>query len=276
MAGAAPKDNTVKALDIEKALADRCAMYYPPAFYMTGVKNGPTQYVPEGGGLLVLDALSISKSWTQPCLVGYEIKVSRGDFLRDAKWYQYFPYVHEFYLVCPLNLIDRTEIPLECGLMYYRPESKTIVMKKRAIHRDVTPSADMLMYIIMSKLDSDRLPFFSSKQVWVEEYLKNRQNAHLLGQTLATKLPQRIAELEREVGTLHATKDAIDELKAIRDICEKHDVRTWNGVAKGLDEALTVPFPREVERIRDDAQGILNIIESMKKKSEEAAEDGNS
>jgi hypothetical protein len=265
----AAKDNAIRALDIEVALADRCAMHSPPSFFMTQVKNGPTQYVPADQGLLVLDGLSIDKSWTKPCISGYEIKISRGDFLRDTKWYQYFGYVHEFYLVCPSGIIDRTEIPLECGLMYYRPESGTIVMKKKAVHRDVTPSADMLMYIIMSKLDSDRLPFFSSKKVWVEEYLKDQSSSHQLGRSLATKLPQRLAELECEIDRLHNAKDAMDELEAIKDVCEKHNVRTWYGTAKGLDEALTVPFPREIERIREDAQGILNIIEDMKKEEPE-------
>lgn len=269
------RDGDVSALDILKALADRCEMHFPPSFFMTQVKNGPTQWTQADGGLLILDGLSIAKSWTRPCVTGYEIKVSRGDFLRDAKWYQYFGYVHEFYLVCPAGLIDRTEIPTECGLMYYRPESHTIVTKKKAVYRDVTLSADMLMYIIMSKLDSDRVPFFSSRKVWVEEYLKNEQSAHLLGQTLASRLPKKLSELEAEIARLKDAKDAMDELEAIKDVCEQHHVRTWYGTAKGLDEALTVPFPREIERIRDDAQGILNAIEAMKKKSEEVEEVGN-
>jgi hypothetical protein len=260
--GSAAKETAVSAVDIEKALADRCAMHTPPQFFLTQVKNGPTQYVPSGN-LLVLDALSIAKSWTQPCLTGYEIKVSRGDFLRDSKWYQYFPYVHEFYLVCPSGLIDRTEIPLECGLIYYRPESHSVTTKKKAIYRDVTLSADMLMYIIMSKLDSDRIPFFSSRQLWVEEYLKNKSSAAMLGRSLAAKLPQRLAELEDEIAILHRTKTAVDELKAIRAVCEKHGI--WSSDPAALDKALTRPFPKEVERIEANIRGILNIIEDMRK-----------
>lgn len=259
----------VSSLDISTALADRCALQTPPSFFMTQVKNGPTQYVQADNGLLILDGLSIAKSWSKPCISGYEIKVSRGDFLRDAKWYQYFGYVNEFYLVCPSGIIDRTEIPLECGLMYYRPESRTVVMKKKAIHRDITPSADMLMYIIMSKLDSDRLPFFNSRKVWVEEYLKDKSSSHILGRSLATKLPQKLAELQCEIDRLHNVKVELDELNDIKDVCERHNVKTWYGTAKGLDEALTVPFPREMKRIKEDAQAILNIIEAMKKEEPE-------
>ena len=258
----------VSSLDISTALADRCALQAPPSFFMTQVKNGPTQYVQADNGLLILDGLSIAKSWSKPCISGYEIKISRGDFLRDAKWYQYFGYVNEFYLVCPSGIIDRTEIPLECGLMYYRPESRTVVMKKKAIHRDITPSADMLMYIIMSKLDSDRLPFFNSRKMWVEEYLKDKSDSYQLGRSLATKLPQKLAELQCEIDRLHNVKVELDELNDIKDICKRHHIREWYGIAKSLDEALTVPFPREMEHIREDAQAILNTIEVMKTKEE--------
>jgi hypothetical protein len=57
-------------------------------------------------------------------------------------------------------------------------------------------------------------------------------------------------------------------LNDIKDICKGHHIREWYGIAKSLDEALTVPFPREMEHIREDAQAILNTIEVMKTKEE--------
>jgi hypothetical protein len=48
---------------------------------MTEVKNGPTQW----GKHYRMDAVAIKKSWANPCITCYEVKVDRQDFLRDEK-----------------------------------------------------------------------------------------------------------------------------------------------------------------------------------------------
>lgn len=53
--------------------------------------------------------------------IAYEIKVNRGDFLRELRdprkrnWALEFS--DEFYFVAPYGLIDRAELPAECGLV---------------------------------------------------------------------------------------------------------------------------------------------------------------
>lgn len=53
--------------------------------------------------------------------IAYEIKISRGDFLRELKdprkrdWALTFS--DEFYFVAPYGLIDRAELPADCGLV---------------------------------------------------------------------------------------------------------------------------------------------------------------
>lgn len=53
--------------------------------------------------------------------IAYEIKVSRSDFLRELKdpykreWALTFS--DEFYFVAPIGLIDRAELPPDCGLV---------------------------------------------------------------------------------------------------------------------------------------------------------------
>ena len=159
----------VTSTDIKRALAEK----HWRDLFLTEVKSGPTQLsVP--GGLKILDSLAIRKSWTAPCFTGYEVKISRSDFLRDAKFYTYEELCNCLYIVCPKGMIERTELPESVGLMYYDPEKKTITTRKKAIFRKIEYSPELLLYIIFSRLDSDRYPFFSTKQEYFKEYLARK------------------------------------------------------------------------------------------------------
>jgi hypothetical protein len=77
----------VSALEIKKALAKK---HGNREFFITECKTGPT-----GRGMLQFDGLAIYKSWARPNIVGYEIKTSRSDFLRDNKYTRHMPYCIE-------------------------------------------------------------------------------------------------------------------------------------------------------------------------------------
>lgn len=49
---------------------------------------------------------------------GYEIKVSRADFLQDKKWKEYAAFCNLLYLVCPKGLIKPEEVEPPFGLIY--------------------------------------------------------------------------------------------------------------------------------------------------------------
>ena len=53
------------------------------------------------------------KSW------GYEIKVSRGDFLQDKKWKDYLQFCNYFYFLAPKGIIKPDELPKEIGLIEF-------------------------------------------------------------------------------------------------------------------------------------------------------------
>lgn len=60
---------------------------------------------------------------------GFEIKVDRGDFLKDRKWQNYLPYVHFFFFAALPGVIDPKELPPEVGLLEL--EAEGLVLKKR-------------------------------------------------------------------------------------------------------------------------------------------------
>ena len=68
------------------------------------VRHGRDVFVPEckggptwGGGHRRLDAWAMRRSYTKPCVWGYEIKISRSDFFADEKWPGYLPFCNQFY-----------------------------------------------------------------------------------------------------------------------------------------------------------------------------------
>lgn len=74
-------------------------------------------YVPEyTWNELRIDALVIDtrKRWVR----GFEIKLSRSDFLRDEKWQLYTQFCSSLSIVCPKGLIAKSEVSDPFGLLY--------------------------------------------------------------------------------------------------------------------------------------------------------------
>ena len=54
---------------------------------------------------------------------GFEIKVSRADFLQDAKWQSYSRFCSSLSVACPEGLIKPEEIEAPFGLMWVKKEN---------------------------------------------------------------------------------------------------------------------------------------------------------
>ena len=237
-------------------------------FFLTEVKSGPTQ-ISVPGDLKILDGLAIRKSWTWPCFTGYEVKISRGDFLRDAKFYTYEELVNCLYIVCPKGMIDRTELPESVGLMYYDPEKKTLTTRKKAIFRQIEYSPEMLLYIIFSRLESDRYPFFSDKRTYFEEYVAGKRRNKELAYSVKTKLVEENARLEEEIEKLRHFKDRYEEHKAIMGVIKKHGIFAWSrSIADELDRALMKKCPDGITDIRESMERLVERMKRMEEKAE--------
>ena len=101
---------TLNAWKISEYLAKR----HTNDMFFTEVKNGPTWL----GRHNRIDCLAIKKSWANPCITGYEVKVSRSDFVQDNKWQAYLHMCNELYFACPKGLIALDEVPENSGLKY--------------------------------------------------------------------------------------------------------------------------------------------------------------
>jgi len=97
----------------------------------------PEAQVPSGGHV---DALAMNcyayRKWP---LVGYEIKVSRSDFMAElrnpAKTARSAAFCSSFYFACPTGLVQAKEVPDPYGLMVVHPNGKTRIVKQSRLER---------------------------------------------------------------------------------------------------------------------------------------------
>lgn len=193
-------------------------------FFITEVKNGPTQIV---SSYVRMDALAIKKSWAHPCFTGYEVKVSRNDFLRDEKWTAYMKYCNRFFFACPKDLISPDELPKEVGLVYYNPDKDTLYTKKNAITRPMELDANMLFYIIMSKLESDRHPFYSNDREYIEAYIQDKADKEHLAYKFKSKLINQVNEMADKLRDAENKIKNLDEMK--KDYLKSADIMKTHG-----------------------------------------------
>lgn len=68
-----------------------------------------------------LDVAAMCLSYSNPLITGYEVKISRADFLSDIraeKWRNYLDCVERLYFAVPNYMVEPSEVPAECGLVY--------------------------------------------------------------------------------------------------------------------------------------------------------------
>lgn len=260
----------VTSVEIKIALAAK----HHKDFFLTEVKSGPTQ-IARAGSLKILDGLAIRKSWTDPCFTGYEVKISRGDFLRDAKFFTYMELCNCLYIVCPKGMIDRAELPESIGLMYYDPDKKAITTRKKAIYRKIEYTPEMLLYIIFSRLESDRYPFFSSKQEYFEAYLAGKHDNRMLASAIRTKLVEENVRLEREVEKLERFSRQFEEYRIIKAVLDKHMIWGYGEeMGKRLDKALSSKCPDNITDICRQAERLAERLRAIEAKAKGDKQDG--
>ena len=165
------KTNVTEA-DIIKALftwhRDRGELFFPH------VKTGASWTYKEKI-LRILDGLAVKVSWSHPVFQGYEVKISRSDFLRDKKYTDYLPFCTGFSFACPDKMIAKDELPGNIGLVYYRADGSLRTARRP---EQTLPSPEtlnnMLRYLVYYRTGSNRQQIAAAaRQVARERHLKS-------------------------------------------------------------------------------------------------------
>lgn len=237
--------------------------------FFTHVKNGPTVF----GGLLVMDAVAIKKSWAKPCITIYEVKTSRNDFVRDEKWPQYKDYCHRMYFACPTGMISPAELPNDVGLVYYNPEMDSITTRKKPAIRPIEIPWEMLYYLLLYRVDSDHShPFFSTQREMLEAWVQDKADRRNLGYFVSRKLAKTLKENEELRTKVGIMEKEVELLEEMREIMGRAGYRTYNwAIKEELERALNSELPRGIEvaarNIKNEVERLEKIVAAADRKS---------
>lgn len=197
-----------------------------PSYFITECKTCST-YFPDPQGLLKFDGLAITKSYTKPNIIGYEIKVSRNDFLQDNKWHLYLQYCNEFYFVVPKGLVKKEELPDHVGLIYFNPDTNGLRTVKKALYRQIEEPVGVYKYIIFSRLEEDRIPFYNDRAEYCKDYLEDKVVKSAIGQRLGTKLAKDLEEAEKKLKSLQSVEKELQAWKSVKKVLDKAGILPW-------------------------------------------------
>ncbi len=240
--------------------------------FMTEVKSGSTWF----DSHLRLDAVAIKKSWRHPCFTAYEVKVDRGDFLRDEKWPLYRQYCHRLFFACPAGLIAPEELPEDIGLIYYNSDKNSLHTKRQALFRDVEIPWEMLYYIIMCREESERHPFFSNTREFLEAWVQDKDDRIRLAYEVNGKLWKTIDELKEKMRRLEreveSSKNELELFKRVKAILERHGINTYvwsieEELEAVLNTRMSPQLVRSLQAVEKEMQRVRKIINPENKEA---------
>jgi len=263
----------VNALDILKLLKSK----HTKDLFVSGCKTGATW----NSNYRILDAWVMRRSWTKPCIIGYEFKISRSDFLADDKWRFYLDYCNEFYFICPYKMISPEEVGENAGLIWVSKTGSRLFMKKKAPHRNVAIPESIFRYILMcrTKIEwgssyKDEFNIVDSKREYWQNWLKQKDEDKKLGRCASRKIQQILRdEIEKVIKrnkTLEQQNAEYEDIKKLLSIM-KIDINSYNpgfAVERKLEE-IEIGLPRNLQDHIDKAMYSLVIIQDYIKKQKE-------
>lgn len=104
----------------------------------------------------ILDGFAITQAYRSMKTIGYEIKVSRGDFLQDKKWQNYLPVCNTFYFVSPPEVIYKEDLPDGIGLYHVIDNKLKCVKRAKKQAYDKEAVFEVFQYIALSRTSSER------------------------------------------------------------------------------------------------------------------------
>lgn len=196
----------LRADEVLHALARR----HSKDLWLTEVKTGPT-WNARVGQLHRIDGLAVRRSWSSPCITGYEVKVSRQDWVRDEKWHAALPDCHVFYIGCPHGLIAAEEVPAEVGLIWVDQGGRRASVRRKAVHREIELSPLLLYHLVISRLESDHHPFFSDTREALEAWVQDKARRVALADSVRTRLAEAVGAAETRAREAERTAERLEE-----------------------------------------------------------------
>ncbi len=163
-----------------------------------------------------LDAWALKKSWASPATYGYEIKVSRSDFLRDDKWTQYLDFCNYFSFVAPFGIIAPDEVADGVGLILVSKTGTRLYTKKKPQRRDVDLPMHLVQYVLQSRtqiVSGWRTAGLTRPEFWRKWLAKKEENREL-GHAVSSVIRDHVHEVERKNRKLQSENEALEDVRS--------------------------------------------------------------
>lgn len=222
-------------------------------------------------GSRILDAWVMKKTWSPRTTIGYEIKVSRSDFLQDEKWREYLDVCHEFYFVCPWGLIDKKELPAKVGLMWSSKNGTRLYTRRKAVRNSAEPDVELLYYILMHRVKITESSFgisqlrHNKKRYW-EAWLRNRKLdqdfGRMVSQAIRKEIREKIDAVEIENRKIKSKNMELEHLQEKLDELNKLGIRIYdlNNIIKNGVAGL---LQNSIGSLRNDLKRLKRSIEDV-------------
>ena len=228
----------ITAYNIKKLLETR----HSKDVYVSECKNGSTWFQNH----LRLDGLAIARSWANPVVTGYEIKVSRSDFMADEKWHMYLTYCNIFYFVCPTGLIQPEELPENIGLLWVSKTGTRLYKKKKAAYQDKDIPSELYKYILISRAEIKEPSYYNENKYTIEfweKWLKkkeyNQEFGHTVRGSIKRVIRDKLDKIERENRKLQNENEEYSIIKEMLNEAGINTTRNW-GLKYDLKEKLEI------------------------------------
>ncbi len=261
------------AADLQLMLANRhCGDVFVPE-----CKDGPTQTRAHRR----LDAWVLLKTWSPITTIGYEIKVDRGDWRRDAKIADYMPLCHLLYVVAPRGVVPMDELPAGVGLVEPVGQSGRLQIRRKAARREIALPSELMVYVLMcrSKItrenyDGDRGWRVQALREWVQQKDERVVLSHAVSEKIRRAFDEQEQQLRRE-------RQRNDELEALRSRISElgfdvtRPVHTWevrervNAFNRTVDRMTLDRMRRTAEWMRETADTLERIGKGQAETEEE-------
>lgn len=205
-----------------------------------------------GGSALRFDAWATQRSHAHPAVHGYEIKVTRADFLADQKMTGYLPYCNCMWLVCPPDVLDVNEVPAEFGLLVVASTGRRLIVRKKAPHRPMDDAKARAIYrtllVTRARLSGNpnRGPVDDVRD-WLAGREIDREHGRALSKRLADRYGMDVLAVKDEQRALKVRMDKYDELRALLTRLGFDD----SGVARAPVHTLVGAVARAVQATKE-------------------------
>lgn len=249
--------------------------------YVAECKTGSSWSSPT---VQILDGWAMKKSWRNPLATGYEIKITRSDFVRDDKWTGYLPYCNAFYFVCPSGMISLKEVPADAGLMYISKTGTRLFTKKKAPYREADKLESLYKYVLMWRASIGRPTQDGdiSQTAYWNKWMKIRDAEKELGHMVSRKVRELVADkvikAECENRRLEVENQRLQEVKKVLDEMgvNLHNLQYY-GIRQRIEEAsklLPGDIMQQAENLTQALQTFTTGMQMFDQDSRSTREDG--